>query len=160
LASAAQTIFGFQIFRSWCRRTPLLSNWEPPPALDFFTVSWAQSVVKSIMPRHRKRRRSQHIAKRRRKRALFAGASFVMLIAELLVIVPQARRQNISWRGSIELALLLWGCSVFAVWACLRARRKHRSREHRQHAEGTDYSDVLEEEYSRQTVPRNEPPAA
>ena len=44
--------------------------------------------------------------------------------AELLVIVPQARRQNITWRGSIELALLLWGCSVFAVWACLRARRK------------------------------------
>jgi hypothetical protein len=81
---------------------------------------------------------------------LFAGVSFVMLTAELLVIVPQARRQNISWRGSIELALLLWGCSVFAVWACLRARRKRRTRDHQQHADGTDYSDALDEEYSGQ----------
>src|SRR5882724_11553996 len=108
------------------------------------------------MPRHRKRRRSKNIANRRRKRMLFAGASFLMLIAVMVLIVPMARGQNISLEAAAGLALLLWACSVFAVWACLRSRRR-RSRDHHEHTTGTDYSDSLDDEYSIQPSPGDTP---
>ena len=76
---------------------------------------------------HRKRRRTRRSTFGKRGLALFAGMALLMLVAILLFILPQSRHQNISIQAALLLSLLLWVAAVFAVWACVRSRRRRYS---------------------------------
>jgi hypothetical protein len=103
----------------------------------------------------RRKRRSKNEARRKRGAALFAGVAIIMLIVITAVLVPSARRKNISTPHAIELSLLLWACSLFAAWACLHSRRKRRKSE-QQFSTYTDYSESVHGDLGNGSQPRNE----
>jgi hypothetical protein len=75
---------------------------------------------------------------------LFAAVALVMLLVIVALIVPRARRNNISTPHAIELVLLMWLCSLFAAWALTHSRRRrHRDGSGPQFSTYTDYSDSL-----------------
>jgi hypothetical protein len=76
---------------------------------------------------HRRKRRSKKSTLGKKGRSRFVGVAALMLVGIVCVIVPSARHQNIALGESLDLALLLWACSVFFVWACLRSRRRRYS---------------------------------
>jgi uncharacterized membrane protein YbhN (UPF0104 family) len=82
------------------------------------------------MPHRRKRRRKRHSTFGKKGAPLFIGVSLLLLVLITGVIVPTARHQQISMGVAVLLALGLWAACIFAVWACLRSRRKRRTSEY------------------------------
>ena len=98
------------------------------------------------MSQRRKRRRAKRTASRRRETALFIGVSLVMLVF-ILVLMVCSRRKEIALHSAILLSFVVWAVGVFAVWVCLRSRRRRHTREHAaQFSTHTDYSDLDDEE--------------
>ncbi len=93
------------------------------------------------MSRHRRKRRSKRIAKKRATNILLAGMALVMLVFTLVLVIPVASHQNISLPTACGFALLMWAASVFALWACLRSRRRKYSSDRARYTTHTDYSD-------------------
>jgi hypothetical protein len=93
------------------------------------------------MSHHRRRRRSKRSTLGQKGRSWFAGISALMLVFIICLIVPSARRQNISTAEALGLSLLMWVISDFSIWLCLRARRRRYKHGHVHYTSQTDYSD-------------------
>jgi ABC-type nickel/cobalt efflux system permease component RcnA len=95
------------------------------------------------MPRHRKRQ-DKHAPSGKRKALLFAGVAALMLLFTIVLIVPHATQQHVSWTSALLLAIGLWLCSLLLGWFCLRStrrKRKHRHHSSQEHAGPDDFDD-------------------
>ena len=69
-----------------------------------------------------------------------------MLFATFILIVPGARRKQISLQNAIYLALTMWALSLLVAWVCIRSRHKRTQGSDRDITTYTDYSDAVHHE--------------
>ncbi|HEX3797938.1 MAG TPA: hypothetical protein VH413_04490 [Verrucomicrobiae bacterium] len=93
------------------------------------------------MSRRRKRRSKKRSSTSRSTNSLIAGAAGIMLVFTLLLVIPVAWHQRISLPMAALMTLVLWVASVFALWACLKSRRRRYTHDRARYSTHTDYSD-------------------
>jgi hypothetical protein len=64
-----------------------------------------------------------------------------MLVFTFVLVIPVSLHQNLSLPMACGFAMLMWAASVFALWACLKSRRRRHSRDSDRYTTHTDYSD-------------------
>jgi len=115
--------------------------------LTFFDkTAHASALCRFNMPlirKRRKKRRNKSVLSDMRNRTLFAFVALALLVFIMMLIFPLSERRQIPLGTTLLLGGTLWAVSVFAIWACLRSRRRRYSHTHGDRSTiGTDYSDA------------------